>query len=339
MRKLLSLFFALFLVSCGNEDTFNTHREPVVDLDDPAVLEGMDLTCSSSQSGDNLTCTNGSNLPFPPAFPYNKDCNECKTKVENGVAKVNCPNGLSFEFVLIKGDKGDTGTKGDKGDKGSSCSTGTDGWVRCTDGTSYKLLQGPKGDKGDTGTKGDKGDKGDTGPAGKDGKDADCTLTCCGCWSFGATGNVYTIPSGTSTLPNLSVMTPEETVTLPRFDEFNRQSSLGFPGLPHRLEWYAIRFTGYILMTGSPNNSYKFRLTSDDGAKLYIDGQLVVNADGLHPPAAFTGTISAAEGWHVLKLDYFQGPRTQIALALEVSMNGGATYRLVQEEELKFLLQ
>lgn len=324
--KWFGIVLLLGLFGCGQKDTIESKRNGGNEItgDTPA---GLDLVCSSSNSGDSLVCSNGSTIAFPSDLPYSKDCNQCKTHVKDGVASVNCPNGLQFSFPLVKGDKGD---KGDKGEKGTTGNTGSTGQT------------------------------GATGANGKDGKDgANCTvaknsinqtvITCgntsqvisssCGyggCWSFGASGNVYTIPSTTTALPNLDTMTPQETVKVDQFDVFNRDWALGYPGLPTRLEWYAIRYTGYILLTGNASNSYKLRLTSDDGAKLYIDGSLTVNNDGLHAPNAVTGTVLAQEGWHYFKLDYFQGPRTQIALALEVSVDNGATWALVDNESLKF---
>lgn len=381
MKKLLFLTLTtLCLSGCGSTDSVQKDRSeappPAEDLNNPDNIEGLELVCSSSGSGDSLVCTNGSDLPFPPAFPYSKDCNQCKTTVTGGIATVNCPNGLVFEFVLQKGDKGDKGDKGadgkdgKDGKDGSSCSVGADGWVRCTDGTAYKLLQGPKGDKGDkgdTGAAGPKGNTGATGATGATGPKGDtgqgCTTYkntkgetvikcgldeeviscggcgCGGCWSFGAKGNVYTVPTTTTVLPNLTAMTPEESVTVPRFDMFNRSWTLGYPGLPTRTEWFAIRYTGYILLDGAVSNVYKLRLTSDDGAKLYIDGTVIVNADGLHPPLQVVGAISALPGWHSLKVDWFQGPRNQMALALEISTDNGVTWTVVPEEKLKFQIQ
>jgi hypothetical protein len=240
-----------------------------------------------------------------------------------------------------------------KGDAGSSCSVGSDGWVRCTDGTSYKLLQGPKGDRGDRGEAGPQGERGQAGTSCRttrnslgqvvirctDGSEEVITCSGAGCWSFGAKGNVFTIPSSTTTMPNLSAMTPEESVTVPNFKEFDRNADLGFPGMPHRITWYAIQFKAFVEVGSCKNKNCFFRLTADDGALLYVNNTEVVNNDGVHAPRAKTGSVLLEKGWHALKIDYFQGPRTQIALALEVSYDEGVTYRLVRPDELKFQLQ
>lgn len=362
MKKFFGFIVLFGLYGCQGEDQVVRNKQ------NPNSLEGLELVCSSHDDDDSLSCTAGQTIPLPPNFPYTKNCNQCITKVANNIASVKCPNGLIFDFTLLKGDKGDTGSKGDTGEKGtngSSCSTGPDGWVRCTDGTSYHLLQGPKGDKGDTGDTGTKGDKGDPGTKGDKGdpgaKGGSChvaqnnlgqveikcddgsseILMGCGgmgCWSFGARGNVYTLPNTTTALPDLSTKTPEESVIVPQFDIFNRSWSLGYPGLPTRLEWYAIRYEGYIEVQPCQANLCKYRLTSDDGAVFSMNGVTVVNDDGLHPPQQVIGSISALPGWHKFRLDWFQGPKTQIALALEVSEDNGAHWRIVPQDELKFLI-
>ncbi len=59
--------------------------------------------------------------------------------------------------------------------------------------------------------------------------------------------------------------------------------------------------------------SYTFSLTSDDGSKLYVDDQLVVNNDGIHGPATATGAINllgqengAGLGNHTIRVEFFE---------------------------------
>jgi uncharacterized membrane protein len=59
--------------------------------------------------------------------------------------------------------------------------------------------------------------------------------------------------------------------------------------------------------------SYTFRLTSDDGSKLYVNDQLVVNNDGIHAPATATGAINllgqengAGRGFHTIRVEFFE---------------------------------
>ncbi len=50
---------------------------------------------------------------------------------------------------------------------------------------------------------------------------------------------------------------------------------------------------------------YTFHLTSDDGSRLWIEGQLVVDNDGLHGAVTKTGTIALAPGLHSIRVDWF----------------------------------
>ncbi len=62
----------------------------------------------------------------------------------------------------------------------------------------------------------------------------------------------------------------------------------------------AHRYTGFLSI--SETDLYRFALTSDDGSKLWIDGQLVVDNDGLHGPVQMLGSIALARGLHSFEL-------------------------------------
>lgn len=47
------------------------------------------------------------------------------------------------------------------------------------------------------------------------------------------------------------------------------------------MEWFAIDYEGRFW--SEKPGVYQFALTSDDGAKLYIDDELTLNNDGIHP--------------------------------------------------------
>lgn len=50
---------------------------------------------------------------------------------------------------------------------------------------------------------------------------------------------------------------------------------------------------------------YEFKIRSDDGALLYIDEELVVNNDGVHPPRNRDGEITLAAGEHTFAIAFF----------------------------------
>ena len=70
-----------------------------------------------------------------------------------------------------------------------------------------------------------------------------------------------------------------------------------------RRQGYAFNYTGYLQVPSS--GLYAFTLNSDAGSKLYIDGQLVVNNDGLHSPTDLSGWVGLQAGYHALNVQYF----------------------------------
>lgn len=133
----------------------------------------------------------------------------------------------------------------------------------------------------------------------------------------GLKGDIYLLPANTGRLPDFASLKPSGSVYTTTLDITPRAFDQGFPGVTDRFEWFAIDYTG-TLMVASPGE-VRFRLTADDGAKLFIDGGTVIDNDGLHPPTAVEGAVTLTEGQHQIHVPYFQGPRNVIALTLEVA--------------------
>ena len=82
------------------------------------------------------------------------------------------------------------------------------------------------------------------------------------------------------------------------------------PCMPFK-DFYAARFTGNLLLDqtipGTPETCY-FRMTSDDGAVLYINGTKVVDDDGVHGMQARVGSIELRQSSVYLpfRLEYFE---------------------------------
>jgi hypothetical protein len=66
---------------------------------------------------------------------------------------------------------------------------------------------------------------------------------------------------------------------------------------------FALRFTGTLSVP--KDGAYTFGTESDDGSRLYIDGKLVVNNDGLHGMEEKTGKATLKAGPHTLIATYF----------------------------------
>lgn len=67
--------------------------------------------------------------------------------------------------------------------------------------------------------------------------------------------------------------------------------------------------------------TYDFRLTSDDGSRLYLGGEEIIENDQRQPPTAVDGSAELTEGPHALRIDYFQGAHGK-QLTLEWSPPG-----------------
>ncbi len=63
-------------------------------------------------------------------------------------------------------------------------------------------------------------------------------------------------------------------------------------------------FSGYVLAID--DGMYTFTTESDDGSKLFIGDELVVNNDGLHGMVKRSGTIPLATGWHQVRIEFFE---------------------------------
>lgn len=99
---------------------------------------------------------------------------------------------------------------------------------------------------------------------------------------------------------------------------------------------FALRFAGSIAVPKA--GRYTFYIASDDGSRLYLDGKLLINNDGLHGMSEKKGTISLPAGPHDLMVTYFDngggdglkvawsgpGMKKQAIAADRLSISGGA---------------
>jgi predicted alpha-1,2-mannosidase len=69
-------------------------------------------------------------------------------------------------------------------------------------------------------------------------------------------------------------------------------------------QYFAFDFEGYIMVP--VNGIYTFYLTTNDGGRLYIDGNLLINNDGLHPLTEIYKPAALKAGLHPINVRYFQ---------------------------------
>lgn len=134
-------------------------------------------------------------------------------------------------------------------------------------------------------------------------------------------GRIYFLPERSTQLPDFGALTSAGSIWASEWDITPRPFTQGFPGVTDRFEWFAVDYQGSIYV--HREGEYLFALGSDDGAKLYLDDQVVVDNDKVHGYGQRNGKATLARGDHAFRLSYFQGPRTVIGLRLLVTPPGG----------------
>lgn len=110
-----------------------------------------------------------------------------------------------------------------------------------------------------------------------------------------ANGLNYSYYEGTwNSLPNFSTLTPIRTGIATDFSLSQRSSD----------SYFGFVYSGYILLSSA--GRYTFYTNSDDGSKLYIDGNELVQNDGLHGMQERPGSIDLTSGIHEIKITYFE---------------------------------
>jgi hypothetical protein len=117
------------------------------------------------------------------------------------------------------------------------------------------------------------------------------------------------VPAGE--LTELPVIGPHEK---PLFARAEATADIPFsPGAPEGLSLednFYIRWTGKIRIEREA--LYTFGVQSDDGARLFIDGKLVVDNSGAHLVKEELGRIQLKRGDHALRIEYFDATRDAI---------------------------
>jgi PA14 domain/Glycosyl hydrolases family 16/Fibronectin type III domain len=71
-------------------------------------------------------------------------------------------------------------------------------------------------------------------------------------------------------------------------------------GIPH--EDFSARYTGRIRFA---RGDYEFKVTVDDGARLYVDGELVIDKWFQQAPTSYTARRTLVAGLHDIKVEYY----------------------------------
>jgi hypothetical protein len=130
----------------------------------------------------------------------------------------------------------------------------------------------------------------------------------------GVIGQVYIPGYPIYNMPVFERFTPVYTFATAKLDVAPRDYIQGFP-TPEKqgvVENFAIHFRGKLAV--DTPGIHMFEIYSDDGAKLYINGELVLDNDGVHAPKTKRAYVALTAGFHPFEIHYFQGPRYSIAL-------------------------
>jgi hypothetical protein len=101
-------------------------------------------------------------------------------------------------------------------------------------------------------------------------------------------------------------------------------------------DYFNFQFKGYLMIPQDGN--YFFRTTSDDGSKLFIDGNLVVDNDGKHGSRTIASdTTFLTAGYHTIEVQYFEnvGAQNLVVQYKGPGIGDGVTYTTIPESALK----
>ena len=90
-----------------------------------------------------------------------------------------------------------------------------------------------------------------------------------------------------------------------------------------RRELVGLVFSGYV--HAPADGVYVFSIASNDGSKLMINGQVLIDNDGLHKYSGQSGAVRLSKGYHAIRVEYFE---TSGKEGLDVAYEGpGIPYR------------
>ncbi|MDZ4832143.1 MAG: M12 family metallo-peptidase [Phycisphaerae bacterium] len=118
--------------------------------------------------------------------------------------------------------------------------------------------------------------------------------------TLGATATYYEIPES-SVLPNFGALTPYATDVVA---QVNFASTGGNFATSGRADLVAAAFEGWVNIPTA--GFWTFFSESDDGSKLFVDGQLVVANDGLHGMVEKSGVVGLQTGQHRVRVEFFE---------------------------------
>lgn len=143
--------------------------------------------------------------------------------------------------------------------------------------------------------------------------------------------------TGRNTLTNqLDNATHLGSFYMDKFDVTARSWDQGFPKLPsnlaHLREYYAVRC--FAKLNVKTAGQHIFSITSDDGMRVILNGAPVLEDDGLHAPRTKNSNVNLVKGLYEMEVQWFQGPKTQIAAELKWATPGNSSLRYIEPADM-----
>lgn len=132
-------------------------------------------------------------------------------------------------------------------------------------------------------------------------------------------GDVYELTPGTRALPDFGTMEAIGALYTYSLNVPYQFDQKGLPGVTSRPEWFGIDYYGEFWAKVA--GAYHFKMSSDDGAVLYIDDNSVIDLDRVHTILGAAKTIELTDGRHTIHIRYFQ-ETMHVALILKVQAPG-----------------
>ena len=124
--------------------------------------------------------------------------------------------------------------------------------------------------------------------------------------SYGLLGEYYFMPEVIGGFPDFDALT--DRADLVRVDPVVAfpQTLENFAGVAGLEDGFAVRWSGQIFI--ETTGDVTFYVTSDDGARLYIDNKPLplIDNGGIHNMTEVSQKVVLAHGWHDLRLEYFE---------------------------------
>lgn len=136
----------------------------------------------------------------------------------------------------------------------------------------------------------------------------------------------YSLSSIPSSIPDFATLSANGVFPLRRFNKASDANP--FAGITSLVQLFALRITGKLVVTKS--GTHTFRLTADDRASFWLNGQKLIN----EASAAATGATSLSPGEYAIQIDYFQGTGNS-RLLLEWQ-EPGAGFVMIPSTSLKY---